>query len=191
MKHRTILLDCDGVLADFLSTVLRVAGVAVEKAAITDWDLKKCLSAEDHRRVTDVLSHSDSIARDMDVMAGAQAAVECMRAAGFDVVVVTSPWLSNPTWEHQRRAWLRANFDIKGSDVISTSAKHLVDGAVLVDDKAEAVTRWGAMRGRPAVLFRHPYGGEPSGPFITGWKARDLHVVLDAAVSAVITRETA
>lgn len=185
MKHRTVLLDVDGVLADFLSTVLRLAGVGVDKSQIIDWDLRKCLSPAAHRRVTDLLSFSDSIAKHMDVMPGAQRAVDTIRETGFGVVAVTSPWLSNPTWEHQRRAWLRAKFDIRPENIISTPAKHLVDGAVLVDDKAEAVERWSAVRGRPAILFRHPYGGDPSGPFISGWTARDLHVVLDHAVRAV------
>jgi 5'(3')-deoxyribonucleotidase len=184
LKHRTILLDCDGVLADFLSTVLREANVFTSPLAITDWNLKKCLTVDEYDRVVDLLTHSN-IAATMDVMKGAREAVDEFRRRGFGVVVLTSPWISNQTWEHQRRSWLKKHFEVKSSEVISTSAKHLVDGAVLVDDKVEHVEQWTEHRGRPAVLFKHTFNNNTKGPFITGWSMDDVQLVCELARVAV------
>jgi 5'(3')-deoxyribonucleotidase len=184
MMQLPILLDCDGVLADFLTTVLREAGIDRTTKEITDWDLRESLTADEHLRVIRILSDSDDIARKMDVMPGAQAAVDEMRAAGFHIVVVTSPWDSNKTWEHQRRKWLATHFGVKSNNIVSTASKHLVDGAVLVDDKVQTVERWRSQRGRPAVLFRHPYAPPTKEPHIDVWDADSVRTVVDMAIAA-------
>jgi 5'(3')-deoxyribonucleotidase len=75
---------------------------------------------------------------------------------------VSSPWLSNETWEYDRRKWLERNFDIKPSDFISATDKFHVAGDVLVDDKPEHVNKWSSTHDSCGVLFGHPYNESAS-----------------------------
>lgn len=152
MSHRKkprVLLDCDGVLADFHSSCLAVInnvfGTNYTLADVVEWDIFDSLkiSRDDRSRVYDVM-HRDEWCGDMGVYPGAQEGVALLQEH-FDVFVVTSP-MKGPTWTSEREKWLARNFDIHRSRVVHTSAKEICVGVALIDDKDENLARWHSIR---------------------------------------------
>ena len=148
MKRR-FLVDVDGVLADFVSAYLdivrAVTGRSHSPEHVTEFDIGKslALSRDESSLVKRTLGNSQGIARELGVYPGAREGLAALREVA-DVYIVTSPWNSNPTWTHDREAWLEKHFRIKHDRVIHTSAKYVCCGDVLVDDKVSAVEQWQA-----------------------------------------------
>jgi 5'(3')-deoxyribonucleotidase len=142
-----VLLDVDGVLANFVSAYLvlvrDVTGRDYKPADVTQFDIGASLglsageSSECKRRIAD----TPGLARCLNVYPGAVEGVSRLQSIA-DVYIVTSPWNSHPTWTHDREHWLKKHFDIPHSRVIHTSAKHVCRGDVFVDDKVSAVAKW-------------------------------------------------
>jgi 5'(3')-deoxyribonucleotidase len=144
---KRVLLDCDGVLADFVSAALDIVweefGLRFLPAEVTEFDIMKSLGfgPEDSARFKRLVGGEEGLASTLAVYPGAQEGVARLREIA-EVYIVTSPFGSNPTWTHDREAWLKRHFGIKSSHVVHARAKHLCVGDMLVDDKAEAVDRW-------------------------------------------------
>lgn len=161
MTRKTILLDVDGVLADFIGPVCALAEWATKRKHkredVTRFDFASCLrlSPDEKREVVKSLKEPgfwDSL----PVFDGAQEGVARLREVA-DVVIVTSPWNSCPTWLYEREAWLKKHFDIAHGDVISTNRKHVVYGAMLIDDKTETLHAWRKVWGNGAVQWQTPH----------------------------------
>ena len=155
-----ILLDCDGVLGDFTGTLLmqlnEKLGTDYTRDRVRQFDMRTWLDDDAFATAQDILN-APGFARSLDPIEGAIASVLTLRAFGHEVYVVTSPFVTNPTWEHDRRRWLDVAFGIDEDHIISTTAKHLVAGDVFVDDRPKHVRRWSAERGKPAFLFRQEH----------------------------------
>jgi 5'-nucleotidase len=142
-----VLLDCDGVLADFIGPVLDLVYLVTDRRhtheQVDRFDFAACLdlSPDEKRAVRDVISGTEGWWRSLPVLPRAQDGVRRLREVA-DVYVVTSPWNSCKTWLYEREAWLKEHFGIPHSHVLAGSAKHLVDGNMLVDDRTETLTRW-------------------------------------------------
>lgn len=144
-----VLLDVDGVLADFTSGLLRivheVTGRSYAPDHVTEYDFARALSlTPDEREVVNrVISTRAGFCSGLDVFDGAYDGVRRLRSVA-DVYVATSPWNSAPTWTHERERWLWAHFEIPHARVLHGSAKHLIAGDFLVDDKTSACRDWQA-----------------------------------------------
>lgn len=144
---RTILLDVDGVLADFVGAYLAllqdVTGIVATREQVNQWDIAAALglTAAQSAEVKRAIGNAHLLAGRLAVYPGAIDGVRELEKLG-DVYIVTSPWNSNPTWTHDRERWLYTHFGIKSSRVVHTSAKHLVRGDVFIDDKTTAVAKW-------------------------------------------------
>ncbi len=144
-----MLLDCDGVLADFVGAYLKLLGSTQDRwhtpAEVTRFDIGASLglTPEQASAIKRAIGTAEGFARKLEPCPGAMAGVLALRQVA-DVYVVTSPWNSNPTWTHDREWWLKKHFDIPHSHVIHGSAKHLVHGDVFVDDKTDVVQAWQA-----------------------------------------------
>lgn len=144
-----VLLDVDGVLADFVGAYLDILsteiGVFAKRELITEFDIGKSLglSRDESARVKRAIGNREQLARKLDVYPGAIEGVARL-AEIADVYIVTSPWNSNPTWCHDREHWLREHFGIPHSRVVHTSAKYLCRGDFLVDDKTDTLGKWQA-----------------------------------------------
>lgn len=162
MSKPTILLDVDGVLADFVSAFLDVVreqlGRSYQPEDVTSFGIANSLrlSKEDFDRCALIVGEPGFCAG-LGIYPGAIEGVAHLRSIA-EVYIVTSPWNSNPTWTHDREAWLERHFGIPHSRVIHTSAKHLVRGDFLIDDKTETLQRWSvANRDGLAVQWATPH----------------------------------
>lgn len=163
MIRPRILLDCDGVLSDFiggaLATLNELYDTSFRREQVTEFDFTKALgmSAPAAAAAKRAIGSAAGFARHLDVYPGAIDGVRQLREIA-DVYIVTSPWNSNPTWCHDREWWLAMHFGIPHALVIHTSAKHLVSGDILVDDKTSTCAAWrAAWPGGVAVQWQTPH----------------------------------
>lgn len=149
---KRVLLDCDGVLADFIGPVLELVAEATgrtharEDVTVFDFAASLMLTPGEKCDVTHAISNRAGWWSSLPVFAGAQNGVARLRNIA-EVFVVTSPWNSCPTWLHEREAWLKKHFGIPHSHVLVGSAKHIVAGHMLIDDKTETLREWSRHNG--------------------------------------------
>ena len=142
-----VLLDCDGVLADFVSAMLRVVfevtGKTFEPEDVTEFNFARALglSETDADNVNWIIGDRRKFCARLVAYPGAREGVRRLRVVA-DIHVVTSPWNGNETWTSEREWWLDHYFNIHHRDITHTSAKHLIVGDWLIDDKTETCRRW-------------------------------------------------
>lgn len=151
MSKPILLLDVDGVLANFVdATLTALKHIAMNHVLqprythddITTWGIFDSLSEHEHLRdATYNELKRPGGCLSIPVYPGAQAAVETLKEL-VDIVVVTSPFKGSETWVHERELWLEKHFGISHRDVIHTGRKELVDGDIFVDDKVDHVVKW-------------------------------------------------
>lgn len=147
-----ILCDCDGVLCDFDGQF--------RKALLVKYDFDLPLDHKDFG-FTDVVGwrsefwnacHEEGFVAAMDVLPGSQHAIDELRPLGR-VVCVTAPFDGARYWMNERVRWLKRHFDFNYKDIIFANDKSLIDGDVLIDDKAETILGWNnglaVLRDRP------------------------------------------
>ena len=136
-----VLLDCDGVLGDFASEVVTwansVTGKAYSLEDFTSFDLLEPIGLTHLQAELDWYLFSINHCGNMPVYPGAVEFVDAIRAAGHEIVVVTSPYEAVPNWCSERTKWLKRHFGISKHDVIFAKRKELVVGDFLVDDKTQ------------------------------------------------------
>lgn len=144
------LCDVDDVLASYVQG-FTAAVIATGVRSILmdhpydDWDLSKSLKLTDEEE-TKVYSliNSPGFASMLMPCAGAVDGLKAVMKVA-DVLFVTSPLKSSPTWAYDRRRWLEKYFgEEQGRKIISTSEKYAVDGDFLLDDKPEHCIEWQA-----------------------------------------------
>lgn len=149
---KRVLLDCDGVLADFVGPVLAALnaelGTSFTPDQVTEYDIPKALGLDDKRRRLFYMLANKMAVIDQPVLPGAVAGVRRLREIA-DVYVVTAPWVGHTTWASERFAWLYHQLGISFRNVVITTAKYLCVGDVFVDDKTSTLVEWGE---------RHPDG---------------------------------
>jgi len=137
------------VLADFMGAALKIInrelGTLHVIEDVTEFDFAKALglSAMDATTVKRAIGNEPRLAAGLGVLAGSVDGMRALRSVS-DVYIVTSSWDSNETWEFDRKAWLRRNFDIHHHEIVFTAAKHVCGGDFLVDDRTETLVRWQA-----------------------------------------------
>lgn len=147
MTKPTVLLDVDGILADFITPALalvkRLTGATYEHDDISTWEIFD--SMPEAESVKDMIYKQfmtqRGYCRSIPVYPCAKEGVRELQKVA-DVVVVTSPFWGSPTWMHERQEWLQEHFGIDKDDVIHARRKHRIMGDVFVDDKASHVVDW-------------------------------------------------
>lgn len=167
-----ILLDCDGVLGDFVTPALRVVDRLTGKQYlhddVTDWDLGLLVP----ERMRDVFWNElagPGFTCAMKPYPGAQDAVARMRES-HEVYVVTAHMKNARTWVYDRDAWLAEHFGFTADHIVHTKAKQLVRGDLFVDDNPGNVAKWSAAnpRGR-GFLYDRPYNRDANAARVHGW----------------------
>jgi 5'(3')-deoxyribonucleotidase len=156
-----VLIDCDGVLADFVGQlqahVKHYLDITVDLRSYDQWDTFSHPAFADCKEDVEGILDKAGFCLSMDVLPGAQDAMKEL-VAKYDVHIVTSPWTSNPRWEWERRQWLSQHFGIHWKKIISTHAKAQVHGDVFIDDKPMHVNGWQAKwRYGLSILWEQAY----------------------------------
>lgn len=161
MEMKRVLLDVDGVLADFvagyLDLVAEVTGKRFTHQQVTEFNIGTALGFTAEQSAAIAAGVVTGFASNLAPLPGAIDAVKRLREIA-EVYIVTSPWNKCDTWMSERERWLRTHFDFPHSHVLHGSAKHLVRGDVLVDDKTETIVKWQAANpGSTAILWECPW----------------------------------
>lgn len=155
MKHR-ILLDADGVLADFTGwctdLINDLRGTKFVPEDCTTWDFSNLLGPDPRTREAfwDIVSE-EGVVSELKPFPYAKELVSDLWMYG-DVWVVTSMMPSSPTWAHERVKWLEHHLQIDRHRVVFASDKSAVEGLVLIDDKVANLQEWQA-GGKPLTRF--------------------------------------
>lgn len=159
MDKVTLLLDCDGVMADYVGRVLQDArtlyGKEIDPGDIHEWDVYADVARIAGKPYAQVkedmigMLHQPGWCAGIRPLPGAVDGVRSLRAMRphVDVHVVTAPWHSSPYWFNERLEWLKVHFGVQAKDVTFTHRKQDVSGprsglTVFVDDKPQAVREW-------------------------------------------------
>jgi 5'(3')-deoxyribonucleotidase len=184
----TVLLDVDGILADFIGAALLAlraeSGIVVPRETVTTWEVFDSLPPEAQSYKTRVyeLMKGKLGCFSMRPYDGSQEGVRRLQGLA-DVVIVTSPFPDSDFWMSEREKWLKSHFGITRERIIHTCSKHHVKGDFLVDDKTSHVLKWAEChpQGR-ALLWDMAYnkGDElPDGVSrVVGWEQLHARVEL-------------
>ncbi len=146
---KRVLLDCDGPLSDFDERALRVLEGHVPEDWQTPlgvWSWLDALSP-DLRLYLTAHCVGSGFAAQMNAVDGAEEALERLQKLA-QVYVVTTPWPNSPFWPAERIKWLEER-GVPHDKIVLTSAKYVVRGDILVDDRPENLLKW---------LQHHPSG---------------------------------
>lgn len=141
--RRRIAVDVDGVLADFVegvqhwaNTYARPAGApAYRRETITEFNILKSWGIPHLWGELDRFVCKPGFCEGLNPLPNARGFIDRLQESA-DVVIVTSPWKSSPTWCFERRNWLEKYMGWTG-EVIFTKRKDLIRCDALVDDAAE------------------------------------------------------
>jgi 5'(3')-deoxyribonucleotidase len=178
-----ILVDCDGVLADFqqayLTALFETSGVIRGIGDVTDFDFTKCVATkEQDNAVWRHIDRTPGFVRKLDWHPGAEDGLTELFMLGH-VVCVTSPHIG-PTWMFERMHWLTER-GFSSKDVVFAKDKSIVSGHVLIDDKPEHCDEWSFSSGNYSILLDAPYNRVPVGRLVH--RAKDWTAVVDGVKS--------
>lgn len=142
-----LLIDVDGVLADFVTPFLRyineVLGSSWTKDDITEHDIEDCFGLSYEER-NEVRMHIDRM-RMARTLAPLPGAVEAMKrlSESAHILFVTASLTSSQTWEWDRRAWLTDLFgEGWGKKAQFVKDKWAFQGDIFIDDSPSNVEKW-------------------------------------------------
>lgn len=174
----TVLLDVDGILANFIAPVLdhivEVSGRRYAHDDVKVWDIFTALPDVAHLEsaVYDQMRMKRACF-EIPLYDGAVDGVARLQELA-DVLIVTSPLSGSPYWMFEREAWLSHHFGIKHKDIIHARRKEHVDGDIFVDDKVEHVEAWQKQHPTKwALLWDQPYNRMSRHPRVRSWE--ELH----------------
>lgn len=137
------LVDMDGVLADWGAEwdrhAIKFAHLGLPlTTSQTSFNLTIGLSEEGVAAVNSIMEHPGFYAN-MEPFDGAAQAMNEMVAAGHDVHIVTSPWISNISCASDKLKWAEDHIGPGWAKrTVITTAKTLVRGDILIDDRPDA-----------------------------------------------------
>ncbi|WP_396657150.1 hypothetical protein [Microbacterium oxydans] len=158
---RTVLVDMDGVIADWGHAYGESLDRYGERASRiprhrdqTSFDLHAGRTAEEIEIIRAVMVEEGFYTR-LRPIPGAKTALKAMLKAGHDVRIVTSPWVSNPTCASDKLNWIVKHYGSHwGKRVVITTDKTIVRGDYLIDDKPE-------VHGAQEPVWEHIYFTQP------------------------------
>jgi len=142
----TVLLDCDGVIADFALATLELVhqrtGRRYDPSAVVTWEIfDSILESKDVQDEVYGILKGMGGCTSIPLYPDAQEGVQRLREVA-DIVIVTSPFTNSPTWMHERELWLKQHFGDAIQHVIHAKRKERIHGDFFIDDKPSHVKEW-------------------------------------------------
>ena len=148
----SILLDVDGVLANFAGGLLASHKTKLRVKDLTKFDFLDELDFD----AREVIGNGLEFCKNLPLYPGAKRFVRKLQKLGR-VDPLTAPFHGASLWRMGRSNWLAWHFDLFAPTYCPTEKKHLVPGNVLIEDNLETVIRWSATQRRPAILIDRPW----------------------------------
>jgi 5'(3')-deoxyribonucleotidase len=157
------LIDVDGVLANTIEAALPHARELTEREDlhhdhVTTWAIEDAFGIQetDRERFYARWRLPDFVSS-MPLYPGANSFVDALRGLG-EVYAVTAPFPHALYWQYEREQWLVKHLGFDRKHVLSTDAKHIVAGDVLIEDKPETLFTWKAhWPNGLAICMSRPY----------------------------------
>lgn len=166
-----LAIDVDGVCAEFHPAYTKTASIVLNKEFYgpiygDSWHIEETLglTPDEADKVWGTVNAPDYAAS----LASVEHAKEVIHrlAARHQVVFVTSPLKTSPTWHFDRRKWLTENYGDVVHHYISTSSKFFVDADILIEDHTGHANDWLEQRQSRgnhdafAIIYARPYNTE-------------------------------
>lgn len=166
-----VLVDMDSTIADWGKEFDRMLDERGEVAANIprqgdqrEWSLDANRTEDEVKIIAEIMNDPGFYAR-LEIMPHAKEQLLGMVERGHEVILVTSPWLTNPTCISDKFQWVAEHLGADWAErVIITKDKTHVSGDILIDDKPE-------IKGTGTPKWRHILFDQPYNQYITD-KAR-------------------
>lgn len=156
-----VLIDCDGVLADFVGHLKKVCRLY---SHVTEWDLDKCLTQEELTRIAELRHEDNGFCKNIPWLPGACTFLD-LCVFSYDTYIVTSAW-NLPGWERDRRKWLKGYVGSHKIIFSPKEAKPLIKGDVLIEDHPGTCYKWlEEHKEGKAILLDAPWNQENTRTF--------------------------
>ena len=175
MDKKIILIDMDGVVADFSAKLLKTAKERgygeVDPSNVKSFKIHDEFPEKFHEGINNIISER-GFYRDLKPIDGAIEGIqEMMEYSFFEVFFCTSPWNTSETCIRDKQNWLSQYFGKKIlKRLVVTNDKTLVRGDYLIDDKPTIK----GVFDNPTweqILFSQPYNEKVIGKRrMFGWK---------------------
>lgn len=161
--HNRILLDVDGILADFVTPVVKRVNEYLSTSYVHDdvkeWDIAKGLGIPEDRQAHFYKQMQyPGFCASLEAYPGAAYGVDRLRSVA-EVWAVTAPF-GGLYWMPERDQWLQDKFGFKKNQILHVrgEAKHAIAADFLVEDKTSTLIDW--KEHNPlghGVLFQRPW----------------------------------
>jgi 5'(3')-deoxyribonucleotidase len=161
-KPFTILLDCDGPLANFTEAYVNalndMEGTDHKASDASEWYILSSLgySGEEAIRLAKKMAErvcEPGFCHNIKPQPWAKEMFDELSDIG-EIIIVTSPFPGSMRWMGERVKWLEYYFRVSHKDIIFASRKDMVTGDCLIDDKMSHVHDWAEnFLGRESILF--------------------------------------
>lgn len=162
MVKNRILIDVDGVIANFIDYYIKIASDILRKDLFIinkySWDTGDALGLADHeKKEVDKGLYSYGALGIVPYEGAVEAIIDLANL--HDIYFVTTPLDESETWASDRIRWLIKYFGPKlGGKYILTHDKFTVCGDILIDDKTDNVVKWKeAWPKSLPILWAHDY----------------------------------
>lgn len=181
-----LLLDVDGVLADFTTPALQfLESIGKQKKfeQILSWDVFEA-DDEVERLFKEKVATKPGFCLNLSPLRGS---IEFVQKAkeNYSVEILTTPY-NVPNWYDERKDWIVKHYGIQRSHITFTHKKQHYEGEIFVDDKLENVVNWHKnwheKRECLAVINDQPWNRlqqDSDG----NWKNVDTHVAIKRATN--------
>lgn len=153
-----ILVDVDGVLADFVNGALHHVGGRLREHEITAYDMVSLMTKTEVEAFRSIAT-TPGFCYGLKPYAGAREALDRLRK-DHDVRIVTAPFKGSRTWHDERLSWLRDKMGVDEDHVIFASKKEkpFIGGHVLIEDHGPTLEEWQKEQVRTSgILIRRPW----------------------------------
>jgi hypothetical protein len=172
---RKILVDVDGVLANFVGAVCQglqawsgpsrrpsVVPLRYRPELFREYDMRKALTEREQEEMHRMCS-SPGFCSGLEWYEGAKDWLAELRLLGH-VTALTAPYGNSPHWTEERREWLRGHVD--AVTFCHKERKADEPGDILIEDRLETCVEWSKRQGKRSIVVDRPWNQERGGPLV-------------------------